>query len=334
MKAKGRREFSNSSGESAAAKLCPKRGFIMILLAIFILQSGYAQVTPFEKSVLDSLESNDFNMSVAFVFNAAQDGTNTLTTGNDASVMYSTEKSNYQLVQSSYHNRLDQLSTSNRFFAMAIASLFSHQEDSSGQKLVEKQFYPEPFVLYQYDANRGLNYRWQFGLDAVYAFVPTRHFRIKMGAGLLYEMENWQMIKKENLQYVDTLPEPIQRYIFDTVGINSKGELFRNNVRMNLYANMMCNFGRGINLNAFFNVQEPFVPPFHGLPSNDLPQAKIFPVNTKRYPRLTLDMTLTFKLFGKLSFVSSFNLQYDKGQIPLYAPDFIYNLTQGIQFDW
>jgi len=117
------------------------------------------------------------------------------------------------------------------------------------------------------------------------------------------------------------------------VGINSKGQLLRNNVRANFYANFICTLSKNVGLNAFVNWQQPFEPPYKNLPSNDLPQAKIFPVNTALYPRITIDTQLTIEIWGKLKFITAFTMQYDKGQLPLYAPDFIYNLTEGLQLD-
>ena len=35
-----------------------------------------------------------------------------------------------------------------------------------------------------------------------------------MGAGLLYEKENWQMIKVEQLPYIDTFPLATRKYVF------------------------------------------------------------------------------------------------------------------------
>lgn len=299
--------------------------FLVILISSFILiPNGYAQVTPFQKSVLDSLKANQFNLSVAFALNAGQDGTSSLTSGTDIGMMYDTRRSNYELLQSSYFNRLESVSTSNRFIAMFRASIFSH--DTVNSRIVEKRFYPEPFILYSYDANRALNYRWQFGINGVYAFKPTNIIRIKVGAGLLLEKENWQMVKYSQVPYLDTLPINIQQYLFDTIGITRAGKLFRDNIRANIYGNFICNFTKNINLNAFFDIQMPFVPPYH-----NLPQVSVFPVVTKLYPRITTNMQLSFNIWRKLNFITNFNLQWDKGQIPLYVPDFVYNISEGLQ---
>jgi hypothetical protein len=57
--------------------------FILLFLLINMpgIPDGSGQVTPFGKSVLDSLQANDFNLSLAFAFNSSQDGSNTLATG-------------------------------------------------------------------------------------------------------------------------------------------------------------------------------------------------------------------------------------------------------------
>jgi hypothetical protein len=299
---------------------------VLNLVAILDSNNCMGQVTPFKKSVLDSLEDDDFHLSLAITFNSSQDGETTLTASSDIAAMYSTQKSNYQILQSSYFNRITGNLSANRFFAMGIASLYNHT--SKGEKITENSFYPEPFVVYSFDANKGLNYRWQFGIDGDYGFKPTKVARIKVGIGVLYELENWQIIQADQLSNIYSLPPPLQKYIFDTIGVDSKGCLFRNNFRANFFANMMFKVTSGVNLNIFFNLQEPFVPPYYNLPNTTF-----YPVDTKRYPRITIDTELLIQLWGRLSFVSTFYLQWDKGQIPLYVPNFIYNLAEGIQFD-
>ena len=300
---------------------------LLFICCFFLMGKSFGQVTPFKKSVLDSLQANQFNVSIAFALNASQDGSSSLTTGSDFGMMYSTRRSSYQIAQSSYFNRLDGYAGSNRFAAMLSGSVFSH--DTLGTRLVEKAWYPEPFIFYSYDANRGLNYRIQAGVNAVHAFKPTQIIRIKMGAGLLYEKENWQMIKAEQVPYMDTFPIATQRYIFDTVGVTKDGHLIRDNIRANIYANFICTFAKNINLNAFIDVQMPFVPPYH-----DIPQKEVFPVVTKLYPRITINAQLTFSIWKKLAFITGFGLQSDKGQIPLYVPDFTYNLNEGLQLSF
>ncbi len=299
----------------------------LLCCILLCCQISVAQVTPFENSLLDSLSANEFNGSLSYGANLGQDGTSTLTTSANAAVMYSTAKSNYQLIGSNYFNRLDAMSTSNWLTSIAIASLFSH--NIQGKTIKENKFYPEPFFYYCYDANRGINYRMQLGFNGVYAFRPTKIIRMKMGVGVLYEKENWQIIQEQNLNQLDSISQEEKDYLLDTVGINSKGQLFRDNFRLNLYANFICTFGKNVNLNAFVNVQEPFIPPYHNLPPDPR-----FPIVTKRYPRITTNMHLAVTILKSFSLVTDFTLQYDKGQIPLYVPNFVYSLTQGLGFDF
>lgn len=296
------------------------------IILLFQISKISAQVTPFEKSVLDSLSANDFNMSIGFAFNASEDGTKSLTTGTDIGLMYATKKSNYEIIQSSYFSRLESFSSSNRFIALLRADLFSH--DTLGERVIEKRFYPEPYALYMYDASRSLNFRVQLGMNMVWAPKPTKLVRIKVGVGLLAERENWQMIKHEQLPTIDSLPPAVLSYIYDSVGINKQGRLERDNWRANLYSNLMFNFNKNINMNAFVSVQMPFIPPYSNLPQNSH-----FPVVTRRYPRLTLDMQLNIHVFGKFDFVTAFHYMYDKGQIPIYVPNSLYNFSEGLQFN-
>ena len=296
-------------------------------MSLILSENSFAQATPFKKSVLDSITANEFNGSFSYAINLGQDGTNTLTTNADLGLLYATQRSNYELNATSYFDKFEKTSTSNRFFSMLRVSMFSH--DLSGEKIVEKKIYAEPFAMFSYDENRGIDHRWQFGIDAVYAFKPTKVLRIKAGLGVLYEEEKWQMIKKENLSILDSLTDDQKHYLFTFVGINSRGELFRNNVRLNLYTNFVCAFAKDLNLSAYLGAQLPFVPPYH-----DLPPVSVFPVVTKRYPRITFDSHLTYHIWRVLDLITDFTLQFDKDQIPLYVPNFVYTLTQGFQVDF
>jgi hypothetical protein len=289
--------------------------------------SAHAQVTPFKKSVLDSLSANEFNGSLSYGLSLARDGVSSLYSNVDLGLMYSTKRSNYEIIGSSSFNKLDSISGSNRVFIMGRGSLFSHTVN--GDRVIEKNIYPEPFVLFSYDGNRGIKSRWQFGVNGVYAFRSGRILRLRLGAGLLYEMEEWQMIRKDQLSEIPDLPEEEQRYLFDTVGIRSNGVLFRNNIRANLYSNLMCAFTPNVNLNVFFNVQMPFVPPYRNLPPDER-----FPVVTKRYPRITTDMLFTVNVWKKLNLITNFSLQYDEGQIPLYVQNLVYSLSQGFELSF
>src|SRR5436305_9665315 len=95
----------------------------MICLSCTLSQTCFAQATPFKKSVLDSLTANEFNASFAYSINLGQDGTSTLTTNADLGLLYSTQRSDYELNATSYFDRFEKTSTSNRFFSMLRVSM-------------------------------------------------------------------------------------------------------------------------------------------------------------------------------------------------------------------
>ncbi len=131
-------------GHSDFRRIC-RHFFLYSVLSfwfsISFFQIAVAQVTPFKKSVLDSLTANEFNGSASYAFNLGQDGTSSLTTNANLGLMYSTISSNYELVGNSYFNRFESFSTSNSFYSLARISLFSHNLD--GEKVFERRWYPE-----------------------------------------------------------------------------------------------------------------------------------------------------------------------------------------------
>jgi hypothetical protein len=298
-----------------------------VLLLFCLLSQNTAQVTPFKKSVLDSIKPNDFNLSVAYTLNLSEDGTSSLVTNFDAGLLYSTRKNDYEIISSAYFNRTDENSTSNRFQVIVRAGINSHE--LKGKLNKTNRIFAEPFALYTYDANRGINYRMQLGGNAVIAFKPTKVLRVKMGLGLFTEAENWQMITKEKLVDLPTYPMAIQKLIYDTFGIRKDGSLLRNNLRANFYANFMCTFNENISMNGFFCVQQPFSAPY-----KDLPQIPQFPTVTGLFPRITIDFQLSYHVWKKLDLITLFTCQYDQGQLPLYVPNLVYSLSQGFQISF
>ena len=101
--------------------------FGIILFFFFFIQTDcMAQVTPFKKSVLDSLKANEFNGSFSYALNLGQDGTSTFTTNTDVGILYSNRRSDYELVGNGYRNRFEANSISNRLFVLAKVAMFSH----------------------------------------------------------------------------------------------------------------------------------------------------------------------------------------------------------------
>lgn len=300
---------------------------LFVLLSLCAATLCSAQGMPFKKSVMDSIKARDFKFRVTFGMNLSQDGGSSFSTNSNIGLLYVTKKNDFHLDASRYIDRYNKYSSANRFFVMGYVGLGSHVAEQNSVQ--QRAVYPEPFALYSFDANRGINARVQLGTNLAIGFKPTRNFRAKAGAGLFVERQNWQMIKHDKMIEVLEMPEEIQKLIFDTVGISQSGTLTKNNMYLNLYTNLAATWNQRLNLNGFVAIQQPFFPPYKGLPQ--IPQ---FPTVTRRYPRITTDLQVSFQVWRKIYMITQFYLQYDKGQLPLYVPNFVYSLSEGFEINF
>jgi hypothetical protein len=209
---------------------------------------------------------------------------------------------------------------------MIRAGLFRNVHDANNQLLLKKKrVFAEPFVFFQWDENRGIAQRWQFGLNAVYAFrSESNRVKWNIGGGLVYEKEDWRVFSREKQLAFDTLPPAFKQLIQQILGIDSRGHLFRDNWRMNFYSNWFYE-NKPFSVNLFVGLQQPFRAPFEGLP--DIP---FYPYPKKKFPRVTAEISLTYKLSRYMSLLSRYYMQVDKGQLTQFVPDFVYSFSQGI----
>jgi hypothetical protein len=285
-----------------------------------------AQVTQFKKSVLDSLEQNRVYGVGGLSFLLNQDSKAELFALADASFLYATRKHTLEWLSSLNYNSTDQISSTNRFYSMIRAGLFRNVHDSANQRLLKKKrLFAEPFMFFQWDENRGIAQRWQTGINAVYALRSNQgNFKWNIGAGLVYEWEIWRVFSREKQQIFDTLPGPIKDFIQQVLGIDSRGRLFRDNWRMNFYSNLFYD-KNPFSVNLFLGLQQPFKAPFQGLP--DIP---FYPYPKKKFPRVTAEISLTYKISRYMSLLTRYYMQVDKGQLTQFVPDFVYSFSQGI----
>ena len=284
------------------------------------------QVSQFKKSVLDSLQTNKLYGVGGLSFLLNQDSKAELFALADASFLYATNKHTYEWLSSLYYNSTDQISSSNRFYSMIRAGLFRNVHDANNPLLLKKKrVFAEPFVFFQWDENRGIAQRWQLGLNAVYAF-RSESSRVKwnIGGGLVYEKEDWRVFSREKQQAFDTLPPAFKQLIQQILGIDSRGHLFRDNWRMNFYSNWFYE-NKPFSVNLFVGLQQPFRAPFEGLP--DIP---FYPYPKKKFPRVTAEISLTYKISRYMSLLTRYYMQVDKGQLTQFVPDFVYSFSQGI----
>jgi hypothetical protein len=302
----------------------------ILLLLIFCWSTSQlplaGQVSQFKKSVLDSLQTNKLYGVGGLSFLLNQDSKAELFALADASFLYATNKHTYEWLSSLYYNSTDQISSSNRFYSMLRTGPFRNVHDANNPLLLKKKrVFAEPFVFFQWDENRGIAQRWQFGLNGVYAF-RSESSRVKwnIGGGLVYEKEDWRVFSREKQQAFDTLPPAFKQLIQQILGIDNRGHLFRDNWRMNFYSNWFYE-NKPFSVNLFVGLQQPFRAPFEGLP--DIP---FYPYPKKKFPRVTAEISLTYKLSRYMSLLSRYYMQVDKGQLTQFVPDFVYSFSQGI----
>ena len=284
----------------------------------------FAQAPPFKKSVLDSMKVNDLRWNISFAFNLSRSESQSLTSYSDAGLLYYSKRNDYHFEMSHYRDRYNRFSTANRFYVLYYMGIFSH--DRVNARLKEHLVYPEPFFLHSFDANRGIHMRDQLGLNLAVNLKPTKIWRQKAGTGLFLERTDWQLIKPENLVYLDTMPDNIKRLVYDTIGITRSGTWARNNIFFNIYSNFSLAPVKNVNINGYLSLQVPFKAPY-----GNLPQIPDFPTVTRRYARITTNIQLTYNVWRKISILSNFTLQYDKGQVPIRVPNLVYSWTQGLQ---
>jgi len=303
-----------------------KQLLYILIFATSFTQPIWAQVSQFKKSVLDSLHANKLYGVGGLSFLLNQDSKAELFTLADASFLYASRVHTYEWLSSLNYNSTDQISSTNRFYSMLRAGLYRNVHDANNQlQLKKKRVFAEPFVFFQWDENRGIAQRWQFGLNAVYAFrSDSGRVKWNIGAGLVYEKEDWRVFSREKQQIFDTLPPAFKELIQYILGIDNRGHLFRNNWRMNFYSNWFYE-SKPFSVNLFLGLQQPFKTPFEGLP--DIP---FYPYPKKKYPRVTAEISLTYKISRYISLLTRYYMQVDKGQLTQFVPDFVYSFSQGI----
>lgn len=298
---------------------------IRFFLLLCCFSQAYGQVSQFQKSVLDSVKVHKLYGVGALTFSLNKDSKTNFFFISDAAFLYASEKHTYELLSSLNFNSSDRVSNANRFYTMLRAGLWRNKWDRNHARLKKQRIYAEPFLFFQWDENRGISQRWQYGLNAVYARrYDHKHIKWNLGAGLLYEKEDWRVLSRDEFPQFDTLPTPIKEFIKQVLKIDDRGHLQRDNFRLNFYGNLFAEI-KSININLFLGFQQPLRTPFEGLPT-----IAYYPYPKKRFTRVTLDASISFKITRHASLITRYYLQADRGQLTQFVPDQVYTLSQGI----
>ena len=316
-----------------------KVSFIAIICCFLAKPPAHTQILAVKKLVLDSLRpyASKGNLSAGFSFNSDNDKSYFFTL--DGSGIFTSSRHSYEAVASAFFQAFDKTSSSNRNHFLFRFNAFKYKTETvkilrnnrheNTQLLRQTAFNPEIFVFHQNDENRGIRLRNQIGVNAVYNSGVKGWLRFNAGAGLLGEMEKWRLFENEFIDDFNALDPAVQQAIKDFFNLDEKFNVPRENIRSNIFINVFVQKGEAFSLNVYGALQPPFKPPFE-----KLPPVNIFPPANKRYPRYTLEAVAALKITKALSFNTRLYMQHDRGQIAPFAPEEVWNFTQGIAWKW
>lgn len=311
--------------------------------AAFLLSfESNGQLLNVKKDDLDSMRPGSRVGNAALGLNYNQDNEQSLFFMLDGSGIRTSVKHSYEGIFSSFFKGFEKASTANRNHALLRVNFWKYKPGimrnpsanaGNEKKYVavhqEKNFNPELFMFYQHDENRGIRTRNQIGINGVYNFQGKKWMRFNTGLGLLAEREKWRLFENEFIDYFNNLDPIIQDRIREYYQMDNNFNVPRNNLRANIFLNAFLQPGDIFSLNFYGALQPPFQPPYQSLPP-----VSIFPDLNKRYPRYTIEAVLAFKITKRFSLNTRMYMQHDKGQIAPFAPDEIWNLSQGVAFKW
>lgn len=244
----------------------------------------------------------------------------------DANISYAGKRHLFEFSNVLYYNKNDKNNNSNRFFSNFRGALNRHHFADDGV-INEAHFFPETNLTIGYDQGRGLNYRVNATAGITYSLHNAKNYRLRIGSGIMYEKESWRIFSKEFLPTLDSLPPFVKDLLMSRYGINSKGNIEKDNFRWSNYLQGSLKVGKIVNMTLLGIVQLPFHAPFNN--ESNLPE---FPVGNKRYPRITVDANIAVTLSNHINFFTKYFIQKDKGQISPFAKKTVSNLSQGISY--
>jgi hypothetical protein len=298
----------------------------LFLFSLLLFSRLQAQSILNDKAFYDTLKSNKVFGKIGFGLNINDDGENKVFLLQDASISKATSRHLFEVSNNIYFNSNGTDQGSNRFLLFARAALNRHQ--MVNHKIVsEASFFPELNTTIAYDESRGLNYRFNGGGGITFSLHNSKWMRLKFGTGLQYEKESWRIFERAFLPALDTLSQSLKDKLEAAFGIDSKGNIVKDNWRWNNYIQFVFTLGEKFNISTLGIVQFPLRIPFEN-PYN----VPYFPVDNKKYPRFTLELSANFTISTHFSFSAKYFIQHDEGQISPLAHEQITNFTNGLVY--
>jgi hypothetical protein len=299
----------------------------LLLFSCLLLISGLqAQSILNDKAFYDTLKTHKIFGKVGFGLNINDDDEHKVFLLQDASISKATSRHLFELSNNLYFNSNGTDQASNRFLLFARAALNRHRIVNNKIQS-EASFFPELNTTLAYDEGRGLNYRINAGGGITYSLHNNKWMRLKIGTGLQYEKESWRIFEREFLPALDTLSQSLKDKLQEAYGINEKGNINKDNVRWNNYIQMVYILGEKFNMTILGMMQVPLAVPY-----DNVYNVPYFPVDNKKYPRFTLEVSANFTITRHFSFSAKYFIQHDEGQISPLANEQISNFTNGLVY--
>jgi hypothetical protein len=299
----------------------------LLLFSLWLLISELqAQSILNDKAFYDTLKTHKVFGKIGFGLNINDDDEHKVFLLQDASISKATTRHLFEVSNNLYFNSNGTDQESNRFLLFARAALNRHKIVNN-KILSEASFFPEFNTTLAYDEGRGLNYRINAGGGITYSLHNSKWMRLKIGTGLQYEKESWRIFEREFLPALDTLSQSLKDKLKDVYGINAKGNIIQDNWRWNNYVQMVYVLGEKFNMTILGIVQFPL-----RIPYDNVYNVPYFPVDNKKYPRFTLEVSANFTISKHFSFSAKYFIQHDEGQISPLANEQITNFTNGLVY--
>jgi len=301
----------------------PTVGLIVFSCLVASLASG--QVSMFSKAHTDSLKKGIPTGSLNLGFSLMQDAVKYLYIYTTFAGMIMDVRNQYEIISVLTYQGLRIRSTSNTGYVFAHAYLLHHKMKDN--KCILQKINVEPFGLFQFDEDRGINARWQVGAYAVPRILEKPKIRIRAGFGLLYQWDRYDLLPPD---YEGWWTEEEWKIIARSIHYLSSGDsgfASRNGVRGSVYLAFNSSFGKRFDWNVIAYYQQPLISNFKGTPLYDVSGDFRIP-----YPCITLETIMNFNVLSWLSMDIRFYLQHDRNQLTYYLPYFMYSITFGVYF--
>ena len=303
----------------------PLKSFLSLLFLILVSIPGTTQVITFYKDGLDTLKKHQFTGNLYLGFYFSQDALQYLYLSSTAAGLYVDSRNTYEISGVITFKGLEKRSTSNNGYAIFRTNLWRHR--FIDDRIKTNRINAEPFVMYQFDENRGIYSRWQAGLYAVPTILMKKKVQLTAGIGMLCQFDLYDLLPPD---YVDWWSPDEMKKIYHAINqldSDSSGFATRFGPRAALYLSMVASFGENVDLNVLFSCQQPFSSVFQGTPLYSVSNDYQVP-----YPCITAESLLNFKLLQWLSLNIRYYMQHDRNQLTYYLPYYVYSITMGVTF--